>query len=73
MVISNLINIIKWIGTICVILAAVCRSIDLHLADVILSIVGAAAWAYVAIKVKDKALLTVNAFIGGILLLGVLK
>ena len=66
-------EILKWIGTACVILAATCRAFDLHTADLILSIVGAGIWGYAAIKMKDNALLVVNGFIVAILLFGVLK
>jgi hypothetical protein len=66
-------EILKWIGTACVIIAATCRAFDLHTADLILSIVGAGIWGYAAIKMKDNALLVVNGFIVAILLFGVLK
>lgn len=66
-------EILKWIGTICVILAASCRAFDLHTADLILSILGAGIWGGVAIKAKDNPLLVVNGFIVAILLFGVIK
>ena len=68
-----MLEILKWLGTACVILAAACRAFDLHTADLILSIVGAGIWGYAAIKMKDNALLVVNGFIVAILLFGVLK
>jgi hypothetical protein len=63
-------NTAKWFGTLCVILAAVSRAFEYHSLDIILSIVGAAVWGIVSIKMKDNALLTVNAFIVAILLYG---
>ncbi len=66
-------EILKWVGTLCVILAATCRAFELHTADLILSIIGAGIWGYAAIKMNDKALLTVNGFIVAILLYGVVK
>ena len=69
----NIFEIMKWIGTVCIIVAATCRAFDLHTADLILSIVGAGIWGYAAIVMKDKALVTVNGFIVLVLLFGVLK
>ena len=68
-----MLNALKWIGTGCVIAAATCRSFGFHSADMFLSIVGAAVWAYAAIRMKDNALVTVNGFILLILLYGVVK
>jgi hypothetical protein len=69
----DMFEILKWIGTFCVIAAATCRAFNLHLADLILSIVGAGIWGYAAIVMKDKALVTVNGFIVAVLLFGVMK
>jgi hypothetical protein len=66
-------EIVKWIGTVCVIIAATCRAFGFHTVDLILSIVGAAIWGYAAYKMKDNALLAVNGFITGILIIGVVK
>jgi len=68
-----MLNALKWIGTGCVIAAAACRSFNYHSADMFLSIVGALVWAYAAVRMKDNALVTVNAFILAILLYGVVK
>ena len=68
-----MLEILKWFGTACVILAASCRAFDLHTADLILSILGAGLWGFVAVKMKDKPLLVVNGFIVAILLYGVVK
>ena len=70
---NKMFEIVKWIGTVCVIIAATCRAFDLHTADLILSIVGAGIWGYAAVVMKDKALVTVNGFIVLVLLFGVLK
>ena len=69
----NMFEILKWIGTLCVIVAATCRAFNFHLADIILSIIGAGIWGYAAIVMKDKALVTVNGFIVAVLLFGVMK
>ena len=68
-----ILEILKWFGTACVILAAGCRSLEFHSADLVLSIVGAVVWGYAAVKMNDKALLTVIGFITAILLYGVFK
>lgn len=61
---------LKWFGTLCVIIAAGCRALEFHMADLIISILGAGIWGYAAIAMKDKALFVVNAFICIILLIG---
>lgn len=66
-------EILKWFGTACVIIAATCRAFDFHTVDLILSILGAGVWGYVALVAKDKPLLVVNGFIVAILLVGVFK
>lgn len=63
---------IKWLGTICVIIAAGCRAFEFHTADLLISIVGASLWGYASIVMKDKPLFIVNAFIVTILLIGVI-
>lgn len=68
-----MLNVLKWIGTACVIVAAGARSFEFHTVDLILSIIGAGIWGYAAYKMQDKALLAVNGFITGILLIGVFK
>ena len=69
---TNFLEAIKWLGTICVIIAASCRAFEFHTVDLILSIFGAGLWAYVAVVTKDKALFVVNAFIVSILIVGVI-
>jgi hypothetical protein len=70
--VTNFLEAIKWLGTICVIIAASCRAFEFHAVDLILSILGAGLWAYVAVVAKDKALFVVNAFIVSILVVGVI-
>jgi hypothetical protein len=62
----------KWSGTACVIVAATCRAFDYHTADLLISIAGAGLWGYAGFAMKDKALIAVNAFVVGILLVGVI-
>ena len=68
-----MLEILKWLGTACVIIAATCRAFEFHTADLVLSIIGAAVWGYAALKMNDKPLLVVNGFITAILLYGVVK
>lgn len=63
---------IKWLGTICVIIAASCRAFEFHMADLLISIAGAGLWGYAAIAMRDKALFVVNAFVVSILIVGVI-
>jgi hypothetical protein len=62
----------KWLGTACVVVAATCRAFDYHTADLLISIAGAGLWGYAGFAMKDKALIAVNAFVVGILLVGVI-
>ena len=68
-----MLEFIKLFGTACVILAATCRAFEFHTVDLILSIIGAAAWGYAAFKMNDKPLMVVNGFITAILVYGVVK
>jgi len=63
---------VKWAGTACVVVAATCRAFDYHAADLLISIAGAGLWGYAGFAMKDKALIAVNAFVVGILIVGVL-
>ena len=69
---TNFLEIIKWIGTACVIIAASCRAFEFHTADLLISIAGAGLWGYAGFAMKDKALIAVNAFVVGVLLIGVI-
>lgn len=68
-----MLEIVKWFGTACVIVAATCRAFEFHTVDLVLSIIGAAIWGYAALKMNDKPLMVVNGFITAILLYGVVK
>ena len=70
---NNLLEIMKWGGTACVIVAATCRAFEFHTVDLILSIIGAAIWGYAAYKMNDKPLIVVNGFITAILLYGAVR
>ena len=69
---TNFLETIKWIGTVCVIIAAACRAFEFHEADLLISIAGAGLWGYAAIAMRDKALIAVNALVVGILIIGVI-
>ena len=69
---TNFLETIKWIVTICVIIAATCRAFEFHTADLLISIAGAGLWGYASIVMKDKALFVVNAFVVCILIVGVI-
>lgn len=67
---NKMLEIVKWLGTICVIFAASARAFEYHDVDVVLSILGALIWAYASVKMKDNPLIVVNGFIAAILLYG---
>ena len=69
---TNTLETIKWLGTICVIIAASCRAFEFHTADLLISIAGAGLWGYAAVAMKDKALFVVNLFVISILFVGVI-
>ena len=69
---TNTLETIKWLGTMCVIIAASCRAFEFHTTDLLISILGAGLWGYAAIAMKDKALFVVNAFVVSILIVGVI-
>jgi hypothetical protein len=70
---NNLLEIMKWGGTACVIVAATCRAFEFHTVDLILSIIGAGVWGIAAYEMKDKPLMVVNGFITAILLFGAVR
>jgi hypothetical protein len=70
--VNNTLETIKWLGTVCVIIAASCRAFEFHMADLLISILGAGLWGYAAIAMKDKPLFVVNAFVVSILIVGVI-
>ena len=68
---NMILETVKWAGTACVVVAATCRAFDYHAADLLISIAGAGLWGYAGFAMKDKALIAVNAFVVGILIVGV--
>lgn len=65
-------NIIKWLGTILIIIATVLRTVEYHFADMMFGLVGTILWAYASYVEHDKPLFTVNIFIIIVLLYGLL-
>lgn len=55
-----MLNAIKWAGTILIVLATAFRAANLHMADMLATLVGAGLWSYAAWKTKDSALFAVN-------------
>lgn len=66
-------TVVKWLGTIGVILAAILRAFGYHVEDMVVGSIGTALWAYAAYKVRDTALLTCNLFILTVLIYGIVK
>lgn len=66
---------IKWVSTIVVILAVMCRSVDEipKIYDVLLSFIGTVGWLYVGLQWKDRALIMLNAILVVMLGAGVLR
>lgn len=65
-------NLIKWSGTILIIVATIMRVVGYHFLDLSLGLVGTILWAYASYVEKDKPLLTVNIFIILVLLFGLI-
>lgn len=65
-------NLIKWSGTILIIIATIMRVVGYHLLDLSMGLVGTMLWAYASYVEKDKPLFTVNVFIIIVLLFGLL-
>lgn len=63
---------LKWTGTICVILAALCRGIGMNDMDIALSLAGGAFWATAATQMDDMPLIVVNVVVILAIILGVL-
>lgn len=64
-------TIIKWLGTVLIILATLFRAGDMHMADMLATLVGASLWSYAAWKTSDKALFAVNIFSVLVMLVGI--
>lgn len=61
---------LKWIATAGIVIATICRALNLHVYDLAFGFVGTVLWAYCAWKSDDKPLFAVNAFCGIVLILG---
>ena len=66
-------TVVKWLGTIGVILAAILRAFGYHVEDMVVGSIGTALWVYAAYKGRDTALLTCNLFILAVLIYGIVK
>lgn len=53
-------TIIKWLGTILLVLANVFRAFNMHMLDMTCTLLGAGLWTYAAHRAKDGALFAVN-------------
>jgi len=56
----NMLDIIKWCATICIIIATGARAIELHSVDLIFGWIGTALWLLAAYKMRETALVMVN-------------
>ena len=45
---------VKWFSTLLVIVAVVCRSLELHLYDLVFSLLGVIGWTFVGLKWHDR-------------------
>ena len=64
-------TIIKWLGTILILLATLFRAGDMHMADMLATLFGAGLWSYAAWKTSDRALFAVNVFSVLVMLVGI--
>ena len=45
---------VKWVSTILVIVAVLCRSLELHIYDMMFSLLGVIGWTFVGLKWHDR-------------------
>jgi uncharacterized membrane protein len=64
-------NLIKWLGTLGVIIATILRAFGYHIEDMVVGFIGTGLWTYASYKDRDNALLTCNVFILVVLLYGI--
>ena len=64
---------VKWLSTLLVILAVMCRSLELHLYDMVFSLLGVIGWTFVGLRWHDRALTLLNTVLGVLLILGIGK
>lgn len=63
--------IVKWLGTLGIIVATILRAFGYHVEDMVIGFIGTSLWAYASYKDRDNALLTCNIFILLVLLYGI--
>jgi hypothetical protein len=66
---------VKWSASVCILIATSLRASgpDLHLYDMLFSIVGLFGWLYVGLKWNDRAIILLNGVITVILFGGILS
>ena len=64
---------VKWVSTILIILAVMCRSLELHLYDMMFSLLGVIGWTFVGLRWHDRALTLLNTVLCVLLILGIGK
>ena len=64
---------VKWVSTLLVIASVVCRSLELHLYDMVFSLLGVIGWTFVGLRWHDRALTLLNTVLGVLLILGIGK
>jgi hypothetical protein len=66
---------IKWVATIVIIIAVMCRSVDEipKIYDQVFSLIGTLLWLWVGLQWKDRALTVLNTVLVFVLSVGVLR
>ena len=64
---------VKWVSTLLVIAAVMCRSLELHIYDMVFSLLGVIGWTFVGLRWHDRALTLLNTVLGVLLMLGIGK
>jgi hypothetical protein len=66
---------IKWVATIVIIIAVMCRSVDEipKIYDQVFSLIGTLLWLWVGLQWKDRALTVLNTVLVFVLAVGVLR
>jgi len=66
---------IKWVATIVIIIAVMCRSVDEipKIYDQVFSLLGTLLWLWVGLQWKDRALTVLNSVLVFVLAVGVLR
>lgn len=66
-------TVIKWLGTIMIILANIFRAFNMHMLDMACTLIGASLWSYAAYKNHDRALMAVNMFSILLMIVGIVR